>query len=76
MQQSMDVLSFIIKSQVELYEEKMSHAMANGDEKDVRKINKDFDREVGKNVCMLAELAREPLKTTLNSLFNNSCGED
>ena len=76
MQQSMDVLSFIIKSQVELYEEKMSHAMANGDEKDVRKINKDFDREVGKNVCMFAELAGEPLKTTLNSLFNNSCGED
>ena len=76
MQQSMDDLSFIIKSQVELYEEKMSHAMANGDEKDVRKINKDFDREVGKNVCMFAELAGEPLKTTLNSLFNNSCGED
>jgi hypothetical protein len=74
MQKSMmDDLSFIIKSQIELYEAKMSHAMAEGNKEDMRKINDDFDREVGKNVCTFAELVGEPLKSTLNALFNDSC---
>ncbi|MCG6982408.1 MAG: hypothetical protein LJE88_13470, partial [Deltaproteobacteria bacterium] len=70
MQKSMDDLSLIIKSQIELYEEKMSHAMAEGNKKDMQKINDDFNRDVGKNVCIFAELAGEPLKSTLNTLFN------
>ena len=73
MQKPMDELSLIIKSQIELYEEKMSHAMAEGNKEDMQKINDDFDREVGKNVCIFAELAGEPLKSTLSALFNDSC---
>jgi hypothetical protein len=73
MQKPMDELSLIIKSQIEFYEEKMSHAMAKGSENDMRKINDDFDREVGKNVCIFAQLAGEPLKSTLNALFDHSC---
>jgi hypothetical protein len=76
MQKSMDDLSLIIKSQIELYEEKMSHAMAEGNKKDMQKINDDFNRDVGKNVCIFAELAGEPLKSTLNTLFNDSCAGD
>ena len=75
MQQSMEDLSLVIKSQIERYEEKMSHAMAEGTEKDVRKINDDFEKEVGKNVCAFAEMAGEPLKSTLVALFNDSCAD-
>ena len=75
MQQSMDDLSLVIKSQIKRYEEQMSHAMAEGTEKDVRKINDDFEKEVGKNVCAFAEMAGEPLKSTLVALFNDSCGD-
>jgi len=72
METSLDNLSSIIKSQVELYEEKMSLAMAEGTEKEVQKINDDFEKEVGKNVYAFAEMAGEPLKSTLISLFNDS----
>ena len=75
MQQPMDELSLIIKSQIELYEEQMTNAMAEGNEKDMRKINDDFEKEVGKNVCAFAELAGEPLKSTLFALFNRPCAE-
>ncbi len=75
MTKSMEDLSIIIKSQIELYEEKMSHAMAEGNEKDMREINHDFEREVGKNVCTFAEMVGEPLKNTLRLLFNDSCTE-
>ena len=71
----MDDLSLIIKSQIERYEEQMYHAMAEGTEKDVRKINDDFEKEVGKNVCTFAEMAGEPLKSTLIMLFNDSCSD-
>ena len=72
MKKSLDSLSSMIISQVELYEEKMSHAMAEGTEKDVQKVNDDFEKEVGKNVCAFAEMAGEPLKSTLISLFNDA----
>jgi hypothetical protein len=72
MQQSMHDLSLIIKGQIELYEEKMSNAMVEGNEKDMREINDDFEREVGKNVGAFAKMVGEPFKSTLNSLFNNS----
>jgi hypothetical protein len=66
-------LGTIIRSQVELYEEQMSSAMAEGNGKDVRKINNDFEKEVGKNVSAFAEMAGEPLRSFLLSLFNNPC---
>jgi hypothetical protein len=72
MQKSLEDLSLIIKSQIELYEEKMSHAMARGNEKDMREINNDFEREVRKNVCAFADMAGEPLKSTLSALFSLS----
>jgi len=75
MQKSMDDLSLMIKNQIQLYEEKMSNAMAEGSEKDMREINDDFEREVGKNVCAFAKMADEPFKSTLNSLFNDSCAK-
>ena len=75
METSLDNLSSIIKCQVELYEEKMSLAMAEGTEKEVQKINDDFEKEVGKNVCAFAEMAGEPLKSTLVALFNDSCAD-
>jgi hypothetical protein len=76
MQKSLDDLSLIIKSQIELYEEKMFDAMAMGNSKDMRKINDDFDREVGESVSTFADLAGEPLKSTLNALFKDSCAKD
>lgn len=66
-------LGTIIRGQVELYEEQMSSAMAEGNEKDMRKINNDFEKEVGKNVSAFAEMAGEPLRSFLLSLFNNPC---
>lgn len=75
MQKSMDDLSLIIKSQIESYEEQMTNAMAESNEKDMRKINDDFEKEVGKNVCVFAEMAGEPLKSTLISLFNLPCAQ-
>jgi len=75
MQKSMDDLSLIIKSQVQHYEEPMSNAMAEGNEKDMRKINDDFEKEVGKHACAFAEMAGEPRRSTLISLFGNSCAE-
>jgi NADH:ubiquinone oxidoreductase subunit F (NADH-binding) len=75
MQQSMDHLSLVIKSQIELYEEQMSNAMAEGNEEDMRKINDDFENEVGKNVCAFAKMAGEPLKSTLIALFSDSCAD-
>jgi hypothetical protein len=66
-------LGTIIRGQVELYEEQMSSAMAEGNEKDMRKINDDFEKEVGKNVSAFAEMAGEPLRSFLLSLFNNPC---
>jgi NADH:ubiquinone oxidoreductase subunit F (NADH-binding) len=71
----MDDLSLIIKSQIESYELQMTNAMAEGNEKDMRKINDDFEKEVAKNVCAFADMAGEPLKSTLNALFKDSCGE-
>ena len=64
-------LGTIIRGQLELYEEQMSSAMAVGNEKDMRKINNDFEKEVGKNVSAFAEMAGEPLRSFLLSLFNN-----
>jgi NADH:ubiquinone oxidoreductase subunit F (NADH-binding) len=75
MQISMDDLSLVIKSQIERYEEKMSHAMAEGNEEDMQKINDDFENKVGKNVCTFAEMAGEPLKSTLIALFSGSCAD-
>ena len=75
MQKPLDDLSRIIKSQVEHFEERMSNAMAQGSEQNMRKINEDFEKEVGKSVCSFAEMAGEPLKSTLISLFNHSCDE-
>jgi NADH:ubiquinone oxidoreductase subunit F (NADH-binding) len=69
MQKSMDDLSLIIRSQIEFYEQQMSNATAEGNEADMRKINDDFEKEVGKNVCAFAESAGEPLKSMLVSLF-------
>jgi hypothetical protein len=66
-------LGTIIRGQVELYEEQMSSAMAEGNEKDMRKINNDFEKEVGKNVSAFAEMAGEPLRSFMLSLFNNPC---
>ena len=71
----MDHLSLVIKSQIELYEEQMSNAMAEGNEEDMRKINDDFENEVGKNVCAFAKMAGEPLKSTLIALFSDSCAD-
>ena len=71
MRKSMDDLSLIIKSQIELYEEQMSNAMAEGNEEDMQKINDDFEKEVGSNVCDFAEMAGEPLKSMLISLFDD-----
>jgi hypothetical protein len=69
MKKSMDDLSIIIKGQIELYEEQMSNALAEGNEEDVRKINEDFEKEVGSSVCAFAKMAGEPLKSMLVSLF-------
>jgi hypothetical protein len=68
-------LGIVIRGQVELYEEQMSSAMAEGNEKDMRKINDDFEKEVGKNVSAFAETAGEPLRSVLLSLFNNPCAK-
>ena len=73
MEKYMDELGTIIRGQVELYEEQMSSAMAGGNERDMRKINDDFEKEVGKNVSAFAEMAGEPLRSVLFSLFNNPC---
>ena len=73
MEKYLDELGTIIRGQVELYEEQMSSAMAEGNEKDMRKINDDFEKEVGRNVSTFAEMAGEPLRSVLLSLFNNPC---
>ena len=73
MEKYLDELGTIIRGQVELYEEQMSSAMAEGNEKDMRKINDDFEKDVGKNVSAFAEMAGEPLRSVLFSLFNNPC---
>jgi hypothetical protein len=70
MEKSLGDLGLVIRGQVELYEEQMFKAMAEGSEKDMRKINDDFEREVGRNVSAFAEMASEPLRSFLLSLFN------
>jgi hypothetical protein len=75
MEKYLGALGTIIRGQVELYEEQMSSAMAEGNEKDMRKINDDFEKEVGKNVSAFAEMADEPLRSFLLSLFNNPCAK-
>jgi hypothetical protein len=75
MEKYMDELGTIIRGQVELYEEQMSSAMAGGNERDMRKINDDFEKEVGRNVSTFAEMAGEPLRSVLLSLFNNPCAK-
>jgi NADH:ubiquinone oxidoreductase subunit F (NADH-binding) len=75
MERSLDNLSSIIRGQVESYEEKMSQAMTEGSETEIRKISEDFENEVGKNVCAFAKLAGEPIRSTLLSLFTDSCVE-
>lgn len=71
MEKYLGELGIVIRGQVEIYEEQMSSAMAEGNEKDMRKINDDFEKEVGKNVSAFAEMAGEPLRSVLLSLFNN-----
>ena len=73
MEKYLGELGTIIIGQVELYEEQMFSAMAEGNEKDMRKINDDFEKEVGKNVSAFAEMAGEPIRSVLLSLFNNPC---
>jgi hypothetical protein len=75
MEKYLGELGTIIRGQVELYEEQMSRAMAEGNEKDMRKINVDFEKEVGKNVITFAEMAGEPLRSILLSFFNNPCAK-
>ena len=75
MEKYLGELGIVIREQVELYEEQMSSAMAEGNEKDMRKINDDFEKEVGKNVSAFAEMAGEPLRSALLSLFNNPCAK-
>jgi hypothetical protein len=75
MEKYLGELGTIIRGQVELYEEQMSSAMAEGNEKDMRKINVDFEKEVGKNVITFAEMAGEPLRSILLSFFNNPCAK-
>ena len=71
MEKYLGELGKVIRGQVELYEERMVSAMAEGNEKNMRKINDDFEKEVGKNVSAFAEMAGEPLRSVLLSLFNN-----
>ena len=71
MEKYLGELGIVIRGQVEIYEEQMSSAMAEGNEKDMRKINDDFEKDVGKNVSAFAEMAGEPLRSVLLSLFNN-----
>jgi hypothetical protein len=71
MEKYLGELGTVIRGQVELYEERMVSAMAEGNEKNMRKINDDFEKEVGKNVSAFAEMAGEPLRSVLLSLFNN-----
>jgi len=73
MEKYLGALGTLIRGQVELYEEQMSSAMAEGNEKDMQKINNDFEKEVGKNVSAFAEMAGEPLRSFLLSLFNDPC---
>jgi hypothetical protein len=47
MEKYLGELGIVIRGQVELYEEQMVCAMAEGNEKDMRKINDDFEKEVG-----------------------------
>ena len=75
MEEYLDELGTVIRGQVELYEEQMFRAMAEGNEKDMRKINDDFQKEVGKNVSAFAQMASEPLKSVLLSLFTNPCAK-
>ena len=75
MEKYLDELGTIIRGQVELYEEQMTIAMAAGHERDMRKINDDFEKEVGRNVSTFAEMAGEPLRSVLLSLFNNPCAK-
>jgi len=75
MEKHLGALDTLIRGQVELYEERMSSAMAEGNEKDMRKINDAFEKEVGKNVSAFAEMAGEPLRSFLLSLFNNPCAK-
>ena len=75
MEKYLGELGTVIRGQVELYEERMSRAMAEGNEKDMRKINVDFEKAVGKNVITFAEMAGEPLRSILLSFFNNPCAK-
>ena len=75
MEKYLGELGTVIRGQVELYEERMSSAMSEGNEKDMRRINDDFEKEVGNNVSTFAEMAGEPLRSFLLSLFNNPCAK-
>jgi len=75
MEKSLGDLGIVIRGQIELYEDQMSKAMAVGNENDMRKINDDFEKEVGKNVSTFAEMAGEPLRSILLSLFNRPCAK-
>jgi uncharacterized membrane protein (DUF106 family) len=72
----MEKLSERIKERVEHYEERMAAAMTEGNEGAVKRLHHEFQEVVGRDVAHFAEMAGEPMKSTLLMLLSIPVEED
>jgi hypothetical protein len=72
----MEKLSRHIREQVEHYEERMATAMIEGNDGAVKSLHHEFEEVVGKEVADFAEMAGEPVKSTLLMLLSMPVEED
>jgi hypothetical protein len=72
----MEKLSKHIREQVERYEERMATAVIEGNECTVKRVHREFQEVVGKKVADFAEMAGDPVKSTLLLLLSLPSEDD
>ncbi|HVO83006.1 MAG TPA: hypothetical protein VMU60_01130 [Syntrophobacteria bacterium] len=72
----MEKLSKHIREHVEHYEERMATAMMEGNEGTVKRVHREFQEVVGKEVADFAEMAGDPVKSTLLLLLSLPSEDD
>jgi uncharacterized membrane protein (DUF106 family) len=74
--EDMEKLSQRIKERLVHYEERMAAAMTEGNEGAVKRVHREFQEVVGRDVARFAEMAGEPMKSTLFMLLSIPVEED
>jgi hypothetical protein len=68
--QHLEELSKQIRARIESYEGRMAAAMVEGNEGQVRTVHDEFQETMAKDLVDFAEMAGEPLKSTLLALIS------